>query len=147
MRFAKTAFTVAGIWGLFVLTPLYFSFELIGRLDPPPITHPDFFYGFVAVALTWQVVFLVIGREPIRFRPMMVPAMLEKFLYVSTLTALWMRGRLGAGAFVAAVPDFVLGIFFAIAYRKLQAGRDRGAGHDRAVSSAAEASHRLEGHA
>ncbi len=38
MRFAKIVFWVAGIWGLLVLTPLYFMFDLIGRNDPPPIT-------------------------------------------------------------------------------------------------------------
>ena len=26
---------------------------------PPTITHPDFFYGFVGVALVWQLVFLL----------------------------------------------------------------------------------------
>ena len=55
MKFAKIVFWVAGIWGLLVITPLYFMFALIGRNDPPPITHPGFFYGFVGVALAWQV--------------------------------------------------------------------------------------------
>ena len=32
MTFAKRVFTVAGIWGLVVLTPLYFSFDLVGRV-------------------------------------------------------------------------------------------------------------------
>ena len=53
MRFARTVFTCAGIWGLVVLSGLYFSVDLIGSLDPPPITHRDFYYGFVAVAVTW----------------------------------------------------------------------------------------------
>ena len=35
MKFAKIVFRVAGIWGLSVLTPLYFMFDLIGRNDPP----------------------------------------------------------------------------------------------------------------
>jgi hypothetical protein len=51
MKFAKIVFWVAGIWGLLVLTPLYFMFDLIGRSDSPPITHPGFFYAFVGVAL------------------------------------------------------------------------------------------------
>ena len=54
MKFAKIVFWVAGIWGLLVLTPLYFMFDLIGRNDPPPITHPGFFYGFVGLGLAWQ---------------------------------------------------------------------------------------------
>ena len=47
MKFAKIVFWIAGIWGVLTLTPLYFMFDLIGRKDPPPITHPAFFYGFV----------------------------------------------------------------------------------------------------
>jgi hypothetical protein len=50
MIFAKTVFFVAGLWGLVVLTPLYFTFDLVGRLYPPPISHPDFYYGFIGVA-------------------------------------------------------------------------------------------------
>ena len=43
MKFAKIIFRIAAIWGVLVLTPLYFMFDLIGRNDPPPITHPAFF--------------------------------------------------------------------------------------------------------
>ena len=39
MKFAKIIFWVATIWGILILTPLYFMFDLIGRQDPPPITH------------------------------------------------------------------------------------------------------------
>jgi uncharacterized membrane protein YfcA len=42
MTFAKIIFWIAGIWGILVLTPLYFIFGLIGQKDPPPITHPAF---------------------------------------------------------------------------------------------------------
>jgi hypothetical protein len=78
MRFAKIVFKVAGIWGFLVLTPLYFLFDAIGRNVPPPITHPGFFYGFVGVALAWQVAFIVIATDPARFRPLMIPSILEK---------------------------------------------------------------------
>jgi len=52
-------------------------FDVIGRQDPPAITHPGFYYGFVSVGLAWQVAFLVIARDPVRFRLMMIPAALE----------------------------------------------------------------------
>jgi hypothetical protein len=71
MKFAKIVFRIAGIWGLLVIPPLYFMFDLIGRNDPPPITHPGFFYGFVGLALSWQIAFLVIATDPVRFRPLM----------------------------------------------------------------------------
>src|SRR5215469_6103014 len=70
MKFARVVYWVAGIWGILLITPLYFMFELIGRKDPPAITHPGFYYGFVGVALAWQIAFLVIARDPARMRPM-----------------------------------------------------------------------------
>jgi hypothetical protein len=42
MKFAKIVFWIAAIWGILVLTPLYFLYDTIGRQDPPPITHPGF---------------------------------------------------------------------------------------------------------
>jgi len=35
----------------------------IGEQDPPPITHPEFFYGFVGVAVAWQMLFLLMSRD------------------------------------------------------------------------------------
>jgi len=121
MRFAKTVFTVAGIWGLVVLMPLYFSFDLIGRLFPPAITHPDFFFGFIGVALAWQIAFLAIGRDPSRLRTMMVPAVLEKFIYVMSLSTLYFRGDLELGQYAVAVPDFALGVLFVFSFFSVKA--------------------------
>ena len=81
MKFAKIVFWIAGIWGFLMIMPLYFIFDLIGRQDPPPITHPAFYYGFVGVALVWQLTFIFIARDPLRFRPIMIPAILEKLVY------------------------------------------------------------------
>jgi len=67
MKFAKIVFWVAGIWGLLVLTPLFFIFDSIGRNDPPPITHPGFFYGFVTVALAFQ--FVKLADELLKYYP------------------------------------------------------------------------------
>jgi hypothetical protein len=43
MKFAKIVFIVAAIWGVLLLAPLYFIFDLIGQQDPPAITHPGFY--------------------------------------------------------------------------------------------------------
>lgn len=45
--FARRVFLVAGIWGLLIMVPQYVLEDRIGRLTPPPITHPEYFYGFV----------------------------------------------------------------------------------------------------
>src|SRR5438045_9745158 len=81
MKSVKIVFWTAGICGLFIVTPLYFMFDLIGKKDPPPITHPAFFYGFAGVALVWQIAFIFIARDPVRFRLFMIPAILEKLVY------------------------------------------------------------------
>ena len=97
MKFAKVVFWVAAIWGILVLTPLYFMFDLIGRQDPPPITHPAFYYGFVGTAIVWQFAFIVIARDPDRFRMMIIPAVLEKFGNCATLFVLFAQHRLDFG--------------------------------------------------
>ena len=50
MKFAKIVFLVAGIYGLIVLLPLYFLEERTGRDFPPPITHPEYYYGRFVIA-------------------------------------------------------------------------------------------------
>ncbi|MGH9319111.1 MAG: hypothetical protein ACRD3V_04395 [Vicinamibacteria bacterium] len=121
MKFARIVFSIAGIWGLLVLTALYFSFDSIGSRNPPPITHPEFYYGFVAVAIAWQAAFLVIARDPMRFRLMMVPAMLEKFGYAASLAVLFAQERLHADQLVGAAADLLLGVLFLAAFVKTRA--------------------------
>jgi len=118
MKFAKVVFWVAGIWGVLVLTPLYFMFDLIGRKDPPAITHPGFYYGFAGLGLAWQIAFLVIARDPVRLRPMMIPSVVEKFSYGIAVVALVLQGRMHESDLVFAGTDLVLGILFVAAYLK-----------------------------
>lgn len=118
MRFARFVFTGAGIWGLAVLTPLYWLFDITGRTYPPPAEYPHFFYGFVSVALAWQIAFLVIGANPARYRALMIPGMLEKLGYVATLAVLSGRSRIPAVDAQAAIPDLLLCLLFAVAFVK-----------------------------
>jgi hypothetical protein len=124
MKFAKIVFWVAGIWGLLMIAPLYFLFDVIGRQDPPAITHPGFYYGFVGCALAWQIAFLVIARDPIRFRLMMLPSMVEKFAYGIAMVTLVMQGRTNQRDLVFAATDLTLGVFFVVAF--LKTGGERG---------------------
>lgn len=116
MKFAKVVYWVAGIWGILVIAPLYFIFDLIGKKDPPPITHPGFYYGFVGLALAWQIAFLVIARDPIRLRPMMIPSMVEKFSYGIAVVILVTQGHMHGSDLVFAGTDTLLGVLFVIAY-------------------------------
>jgi len=116
MKFAKIVFRVAGVWGLLIITPLYFIFDMIGKKDPPPITHPAFYYGFVGVALVWQVAFLVISTDPVRFRPLMIAAILEKLAYSIPLLILIAQKRSNPNDLIFAGIDLLLCFLFVIAY-------------------------------
>jgi len=116
MKFARIVFIAAGIWGIAVLTPLYFLVDVTGRQYTPPIVYPHFFYGFVSVALAWQLAFLLIGSNPARFRPLMVMAILEKFGWVATVSALWIGSRVSSLDASSGVPDALLGILFIAAF-------------------------------
>jgi hypothetical protein len=118
MKFAKIVFWTAGIWGLLVITPLYFLFDSIGQKDPPPITHPGFFYGFVGCALAWQVAFCFVARDPVRYRPLMIPSILEKATYAIAIVTLVLRGRTNPRDLLFAGTDSLLGLLFVIAYFK-----------------------------
>ena len=118
MKFAKIVFLLAGIFGALALAPLYFVFDYAGRAYPPAITHPEYFYGFAGVALAWQFAFLVISTDPARYRPLMIPAVLEKILFAGAIFVLYAQGRAGAVQLAAAGPDSLLAILFLAAFLK-----------------------------
>jgi hypothetical protein len=116
MKFAKIVFRIAGIWGFVMITPLYFMFNVIPKKDPPPITHPAFFYGFVGVALVWQLAFLFISTDPVRYRPLMIPAILEKLAYSIPVIILVLQKRTNPNDLLFAAIDLSLGVLFVLAY-------------------------------
>jgi hypothetical protein len=118
--FAKYVFWTAAVWGVLTLTPLYFIFDRIGVADPPPITHAGFYYGFLAAALAWQVLFAVIAIDPRRAVDIMPVAVLEKFWYAITVIVLYAQQRMRAGDLVFAGADAVLGVLFLVAYVRLK---------------------------
>jgi hypothetical protein len=114
--FASRVFRWAGIYGILVLTPLYFLEGELSRRYPPPITHPENFYGFIGVALAWQLAFLVIARDVQRFRPLMLPAVAEKLLAGGPIVSLCWQGRTDLSALPPALIDLLLGTLFAVSY-------------------------------
>ena len=116
MKFAKMLFRVAAIYGVIVLAPLYFIFDLVGKNDPPPITHPAFFYGFAGAALAWQAAFYVISTDPSRYRALMIPSVLEKLSYGVAVVVLVLQQRLRRTDLVFGCIDLLLGALFVVAY-------------------------------
>lgn len=122
MKFARLVFLVAGVWGFAILVPQYFLEAKTNTDYPPAITHPEFFYGFIGVALAFQIVFLIISRDPARFRPMMLAGVAEKFLFGVACWALFVLGRVHPIVAGFGTLDLILGVLFIAAYAKTGSG-------------------------
>ena len=116
MKFARRVFLVAGVYGVIVIVPMYFAEGRIGRDHPPAITHPEFYYGFLGVALAWQVLFLVLAQDPSRYRPMIIPSMLEKVSYGIALVFLLLEHRIPLVVFGLGSVDWTFAVLFVAAY-------------------------------
>lgn len=116
MKFAKYTFTIAGIYGILALLPQYFMEAKNGADFPPAINHPEYYYGFVGVALAFQIAFLIIGRDPVRYRPLMIAAVVEKFSFAIAAIFLLMQNRIPLPIFGAAMIDLLLGVLFIISF-------------------------------
>jgi hypothetical protein len=119
ITFARGLFLAAGIYGLAVTAPLFFVEKQIGALDPPTITHPEFYYGFISAAFAWQIVYLMMWRDPLRFRPMVIPAILSKAGFGFSVLMLFALQRLPASGLVLPSIDLVLAALFVWAYVSL----------------------------
>ena len=116
MIFARRVFTFGGIWGLAILITHAFLEGRVGRDHPPAITHPEYFYGFVGIGIVWQIAFLVISRDPVRYRPLMLVAVMEKASFFIATVTLYSLGRLHLEMLGAGVLDMMLGALFFVAY-------------------------------
>ena len=115
MRFARWVFAAAGVYGLIVLAPFLFLERTVAA-PAPELAHPEYFYGFLFVGLAWQVLFLLIARDPGRLRPAMMVAVLEKLPFGVAVPVLWMQGRVQAPVVAFSSLDLVWGMLFAIAW-------------------------------
>jgi hypothetical protein len=118
MRWIRRLFLIAGIYGLVVFVPMYFA-EPAFESENPPINYPAFFYGFNGLGLAWQLAFLVIAKDPIRYRPMMIPCVVEKFSFAGAAISLYLIGRVPGGLCIYGGIDLLLGILFVVAYVQL----------------------------
>jgi hypothetical protein len=123
MPFARLVFWWAGVYGLAVLLPQYFMEERLGRDFPPPLNHPEHFYGFIGVATAWQVAFLIIARDPARYRLMMIPGILEKVSFGAAAIGLFAAGRLARTVLLFGIFDLLWAALFLWAFVKVGAER------------------------
>ena len=105
MRFARIVFAIAGALGLLAMVPMYLA-EGSYR-----------YYGSLGGLVAWQIAFFVIASEPRRFRTMMIPATLEKLLWVATLVITYFRGQLTTPELLGStIPHGILGALFVAAF-------------------------------
>lgn len=115
MRFAKWVFLLAGASGVLMIAPLYYEANSFHDY-PEPINRHEIYYGFAGVTLAWQFLFLVIASDPARYRPAMLPAMLEKAGFALAVPVLVLQQRAAAWWLTAAAMDATWLVLFAIAY-------------------------------
>src|SRR5258708_30905992 len=102
---------------------VYFMEGKIGQDTPPAITHPEYFYGFLGAGLAWQVLFLVLSRDPVRYRAMILPSVLEKVSYGIALVVLFSQHRLPLSVLAVGSVDWIFAFLFLAAYSKTRSTR------------------------
>jgi hypothetical protein len=116
MKFTRIVYGLAAAYGFVSLLPLYFLIEKLGNDAPSAITDPEFYYGFVGLALLWQVVFVLIARTPIRYRSIMLIAIAEKFVYTVPVLVLYSLGQVHSNVAQSSLLDPLFGVLFIVAY-------------------------------
>ena len=118
VTFARRVFIIAGIYGVAVILPMFFLESKMNIDFPPPMNHPEHYYAFAGVTLAWQVLFFFIASDPVRFRKIMIPCMLEKLSLVPAFFILYFRGQFPELWIPLLLIDLVLGSFFFVSYRR-----------------------------
>lgn len=121
MKFARYTFLIAGIYGLVVLVPQYFI-EASG--SGPAIAMPEFYYGFIGVAVAFQLVFIIISTDPQKYRLMILPSIVEKFSFGIAVAVLFATGKTSGQIVIGAALDVILGLLFIVSWFKLAAPPD-----------------------
>jgi hypothetical protein len=116
MKFSRWVYRIAGIYGILATFPLYFYEHQLGVDYPPPVSHPEYYYGFAGVTLVWQLLFLAMARDPVKYRSIMPFTVLEKATILPLFLILYPGGRFPALWLVPATIDIILGLLFLTAY-------------------------------
>jgi hypothetical protein len=110
--FARRVFLVAGLYGIVVLAPQYF----VELGLPALMERPEHYYGFIGVALAWQVVFLIVASDVVRYRLLMLAGVIEKVSFGGAVAILYAMGRVSIGVLLAGTLDLILGALFVAAF-------------------------------
>lgn len=120
VRAPRRIYTVAGIYGLIILLPLYFGEHALAAMGQA-LTRPEYYYGFVGAAASFQLVYLMIGRDPLRFRPLMPVTLIAKLSFTIPVAILFALGRVDLPTMILATIDALIGVAFLWAWRQTPA--------------------------
>ncbi len=117
MNAIRWQFRIAAAYGLIALLPMYFQ-------APPDLTHPEFYFGFIGVATAWQFAFLIIASDPVKYRLLILPGIVEKLGF--GIPALWLyaQGRAPALMALGGGMDLLMAALFAWAFVELSRSRE-----------------------
>jgi hypothetical protein len=79
--------------------------------------------AFAFTALAFQIVFWIVGGDPVRHRPVMLAGVAEKLAFGVPALAFAASGRAEAAVAIFALIDLVLGLGFTLAWRATPASR------------------------
>lgn len=120
IRFARWVFITAAVYGLLVMLPQYFIELQVGRNHPLIAIHPERFYGFIGLAVVWQLAFLLIASDVVHYRSLMPVAVLEKLAFGLPIIVLYAQSRTSLPVLAVALIDLMLGVVFLFAYLRLK---------------------------
>lgn len=112
----RRIFQTAWIWGVVTLTPMFFLEPQVNQASGRAITHPEYYYAFIALALVFQAIFFLLARDPLRYRPLMLVSIFEKAAFAVPAAVLVALGRADPGILFFAATDAILGAAFAWAF-------------------------------
>lgn len=104
----------AAIYGLLLLLPQY--------VRTPEPGAGVMTYGFIGVASAFQLAFLVIAADPVRYRALMPVSVVEKLVFAVPVAILFAAGKVPSLVFASGLVDLALGIGFALAWRATPRG-------------------------
>lgn len=116
-KFATWVFRGAGIYGVLLIAPMYFL-EPVFVAQGQPLTHPEHFYGFVGITLSFQLMFLAISRDVPRYRPLIPVCIIEKVVFPTAVWPLFLAGRTPGIVAAFATVDLLLAALFALSWAR-----------------------------
>ena len=115
VKLVRALFIVAAMYGFIVLGSwMFITPRMVGHARHQ---QPEIYYGFGSLGLAWQVAFVLIACNPVRYRSLMlIAAVFEKLFFAGILIVLILRHIAGLHWIPEAAIDGLLGIAFIVAY-------------------------------